>query len=75
PHGSFALPQTVSELKRILHLHLAAVSASPQSVKQKNRRSAARAEQRVGRLRASTKSKLGVGQPVTSPPAAKNWLN
>ncbi len=75
PHGSFALPQTISELKRILRLHLAAVSASPQSVKQKNRRSAARTEQRVGRLRASTKSKLGVGQPITSPPAAKNWLN
>jgi hypothetical protein len=27
PHGSFALPQTVSELKRILRLNLAAVSA------------------------------------------------
>jgi hypothetical protein len=27
PHGSFALPQTVSELKRILRLNLATVSA------------------------------------------------
>jgi hypothetical protein len=27
PHGSFALPQTVSEFKRILRLNLAAVSA------------------------------------------------
>ena len=26
PHGSYALPQTVSELKRILRLNLAAVS-------------------------------------------------
>jgi hypothetical protein len=75
PHGSFALPQTISELKRILHLHLAAVSASHQSVKQKNRRSAAGAQQKVARSLASTKSKLGVGQPITSPPAVKNWLN
>jgi hypothetical protein len=28
PHGSFALPQTIKELKRILHLHLAAVGHS-----------------------------------------------
>ena len=41
PHGSFALPQTISELKRILRLHLAAAGASPQNVKQKNQRSAA----------------------------------
>ena len=72
PHGSFALPQTVSELERILRLHLAAVSASPQNGKQKNRRSADGAEQRAGRLLASTRSKLGVGQPTTPPPADKN---
>ena len=48
PHGSFALPQTISELKRILRLHLAAVSASTQNAKQKNRRSADGAEQRPG---------------------------
>jgi hypothetical protein len=28
PHGSFALPQTIKELKRILHLHLAVVGHS-----------------------------------------------
>jgi pimeloyl-ACP methyl ester carboxylesterase len=65
PHGSFALPQTVSELERILRLHLAAVSASPQKGKQKNRLSADEAEQRAGRSLASTRSKLGVGQPTT----------
>jgi hypothetical protein len=31
PHGSYALPQTVSELKRILHLNLVAVSAPQKS--------------------------------------------
>ena len=69
PHGSFALPQTISDLKRILHLQLAAAGASHQNTKQKSRRSAGGAEQRVGGLRASTESKLGVGQPIT-PPAA-----
>ena len=28
PHGSFALPQTIAELKRILHLHLATLRRS-----------------------------------------------
>jgi hypothetical protein len=28
PHGSFALPQTIAELKRILRLHLATLSGS-----------------------------------------------
>ena len=40
PHGSFALPQTVSELKRILRLHLVDVSGSRQRAKQQSRRSA-----------------------------------
>ena len=71
PHGSFALPQTISELKRILHLHLAAVSASPQKGKQKNRLSADEAEQRAGRSLASTRSKL-YKTDYTPPPAAKN---
>ena len=31
PHGSYALPQTVSELKRILRLNLGAVSAPPRN--------------------------------------------
>ena len=35
PHGSFALPQTVSELKRILRLRLPAVSVSHQNAKHK----------------------------------------
>ena len=39
PHGSFALPQTISELKRILRLHLPAAGASHQNAKQKGRRS------------------------------------
>jgi hypothetical protein len=42
PHGSFALPQTISELKRILHLHLAGVTTSHRNTKQKNRGSAVR---------------------------------
>jgi hypothetical protein len=31
PHGSFALPQTIAELKRILRLHLATLSRSDSS--------------------------------------------
>ena len=41
PHGSYALPQTVSELKRILRLNLAAVSAPPRNTMPKSQRSAA----------------------------------
>jgi hypothetical protein len=41
PHGSFALPQTVSELKRILRLNLAAVSAPRRNTMPKSQRSAA----------------------------------
>jgi hypothetical protein len=41
PHGSFALPQTVSELKRILRLNLTAVSAPHQNTMPKGQRSAA----------------------------------
>ena len=41
PHGSFALPQTVSELKRILRLNLAAVSAPHRNTMPKNQRLAA----------------------------------
>jgi hypothetical protein len=41
PHGSFALPQTVSELKRILRLNLAAVSAPHRNTMPKSQRSAA----------------------------------
>ena len=41
PHGSFALPQTVSELKRILRLNLATVSAPRRNTMPKSERSAA----------------------------------
>jgi pimeloyl-ACP methyl ester carboxylesterase len=41
PHGSFALPQTVSELKRILRLNLTAVSGPRRNTMPKNQRSAA----------------------------------
>jgi hypothetical protein len=41
PHGSYALPQTVSELKRILRLNLAAVSAPHWNTMPKSQRSAA----------------------------------
>ena len=41
PHGSYALPQTVSELKRILRLNLAAVSAPRRNTMPKTQRSAA----------------------------------
>ena len=41
PHGSFALPQTVSELKRILRLNLATVSAPHRNTMSKNQRSVA----------------------------------
>jgi pimeloyl-ACP methyl ester carboxylesterase len=40
PHGSYALPQTVSELKRILHLNLIAVSGPQQKEMLKSQRSA-----------------------------------
>jgi pimeloyl-ACP methyl ester carboxylesterase len=43
PHGSFALPQTISELKRILRLQLVDVSTSRRRAKQKSLRSADRA--------------------------------
>ena len=42
PHGSFALPQTISELKRILRLNLSAVGSSHRP---DHRRSANKAEQ------------------------------
>ena len=41
PHSSFALPQTVSELKRILRLNLAAVSPPRRNTMPKSQRSAA----------------------------------
>ena len=41
PHGSFALPQTVSELKRILRLNLTAASAPHRNTMPKSQRSAA----------------------------------
>jgi hypothetical protein len=41
PHGSYALPQTVSELKRILRLNLAAVSETHRNTMPKSQRSAA----------------------------------
>ena len=69
PHGSFALPQTISELKRILRLHLAAAGASHQNVKRKSQLSAGGAEQRASRSPASIESKLGFEQPTTPPPA------
>ena len=69
PHGSFALPQTISELKRILRLHLAAAGASHQNVKPKSQLSAGGAQQRVTRSLASTESKLGFEQPTAPPPA------
>jgi pimeloyl-ACP methyl ester carboxylesterase len=40
PHGSYALPQTVSELKRILHLNLIAVTAPRSKEILKGQRSA-----------------------------------
>jgi hypothetical protein len=42
PHGSFALPQTVSELKRILRLNLSVASAPRRNTMPKSQRSAAR---------------------------------
>ncbi len=41
PHGSYALPQTVSELKRILRLNLVAVSVPHRNTMLKSQRSAA----------------------------------
>jgi len=40
PHGSFALPQTIAELKRILRLHLATLSHSGSSDTSKKSHSA-----------------------------------
>jgi hypothetical protein len=53
PHGSFALPQTVSEFKRILRLNLAAVSAPHRNTISKSQRSAAgSSRERAGRSEA-----------------------
>jgi pimeloyl-ACP methyl ester carboxylesterase len=63
PHGSFALPQTVSELKRILRLNLATVSAVHHNTASKSRVSTDAAGHRVARSPASNDSKAAVHQP------------
>ena len=62
PHGSFALPQTISELKRILRLNLATVS-TVHNTKSKSRVSTDAAGHRVATSPASKDSMLAVGQP------------
>jgi hypothetical protein len=46
-HGSFALPQTLSELKRILRMHLSVASASHRNTMPRGQHLAAQAEQRL----------------------------
>jgi pimeloyl-ACP methyl ester carboxylesterase len=62
PHGCFALPQTVSELKRILRLDLAAVSAAPEHNVKK---------QRTARSLANRRQSLTVGGSTAASPADK----
>jgi hypothetical protein len=64
PHGSFALPQTVSELKRILRLNLAGVSAPHRNTMPKSRRSTAElSSERLARSPSRNQS-LTVGGPA-----------
>src|SRR5208337_3050176 len=50
PHGSFALPQTVSELKRILRLNLAGASAPHRKTMPTSQRSAAGSSHKRGQI-------------------------
>jgi len=50
PHGSFALPQTVSELKRILRLNLAGASAPRRKTMPTSQRSAAQPSSERGQI-------------------------
>ena len=50
PHGSFALPQTVSELKRILRLNLAGASAPHRKTMPTSQRSAAEPSSERGQI-------------------------
>jgi hypothetical protein len=50
PHGSFALPQTVSELKRILRLNLAGASAPHRKAVPTSQRSAAEPSSERGQI-------------------------
>jgi hypothetical protein len=64
PHGSFALPQTVSELKRILRLNLAGGSAPHRNTILKSQRSAAElSSERLARSPSRNQS-LTVGGPA-----------
>jgi hypothetical protein len=62
PHGSFALPETVSELRRILRLNLATGSASHQTVKTESRHPTAGAQQQAASSSTSAKAKFAVSQ-------------
>jgi len=50
PHGSFALPQTVSELKRILRLNMAGASAPHRKTMPTSQRSAAEPSSEHGQI-------------------------
>jgi hypothetical protein len=64
PHGSYALPQTVTELKRILRLNLAAVSTPHRNTMSKSSERAGRSSSRdqsltVGELSAPSPCRQG----------------
>ena len=71
PHGSYALPQTVSELKRILRLNLAAVSAPPRNTMPKSQRSAAGPNSERPDRSPSGDQSLTVGELSAPSPAGK----
>jgi hypothetical protein len=54
PHGLFALPQTIAELKRILRLHLATLRSSGPSNTEKARSSQGTRQASLSRSQAPT---------------------
>jgi len=75
PHGSYALPQTVSELKRILRLNLAAVSMPHRNGMLKSQLSAAEPSRERPDRSPSRDQSLTVGGFTAPSPAAKTRPN
>src|SRR5207302_10088701 len=74
PHGSFALPQTVSELKRILLLNLAVVSAPHRDSIPKGQRSAAGPSSEKPDRSPSRKQSLTVQATLDPQPPARHGI-
>jgi hypothetical protein len=71
PHGSFALPQTVSELKRILRLNLAVGGAPRRDTMPKSQRSAGGSGRERAERSPSPDQRLTVGKLSAPSPAGK----